>query len=484
MTIAKIILKNEVACNINGLDLDTRKKLSEKYSFFVPHARYSPSYRLGRWDGKINFFSIGGSTYNNLLEEIVPDLIQSGYEVDIEDNRVAASIGTLEPVERDTFAHIIWPEGHPFEGKPVELHDHQINAINQYLENPQCIQELSTSAGKTIITAALSQRIEKYGRSIVIVPNKSLVEQTLADYQNFELDVGVYYGDRKDLDKTHTICTWQSLESLERQKRDEKRSDAVEEFVSGVCCVIVDEVHGADAAALKRLLSGPMANIPLRWGLTGTIPKDQGSQMSIKVNLGPIVNKVKASDLQELGILSSCNINVLQTQENIVYNNYQSELSFLVTDPVRLDWMAEKIKEISYSGNTLVLVDRIKTGEELVARIQDSVFVSGEVKQKKRKEEYKDINLGEGKVLVATFGVAAVGISITRLHNVVLVEPGKSFVRVIQSIGRGLRKGFDKDHVDIWDICANAKYSKKHLTERKRFYSDAEYPFTIKKIYR
>ena len=120
----------------------------------------------------------------------------------------------------------------------------------------------------------------------------------------------------------------------------------------------------------------------------------------------------------------------------------------------------------------------------MVARIKDSVFVSGDVNQKKRKQEYKDINLGEGKILIATFGVAAVGISITRLHNVVLIEPGKSFVRVIQSIGRGLRKGFDKDHVNIWDICANAKYSKKHLSERKRYYSEAEYPFTVKKIYR
>ena len=484
MTTAKIILKNEVACSINGLDLDTRKSLSEKYSFFVPHARYAPSYRLGRWDGKINFFSIGGSTYNNLLEEIVPTLIENGYEIDIEDNRIQFDVGKLDPVERDTYSHIIWPEGHPFEGKPVELHEHQINAINQYLENPQCIQELSTSAGKTIITAALSQRIEQYGRSIVIVPNKSLVEQTLADYVNFGLDVGVYYGDRKDTDKQHTICTWQSLESLERQKRDEKRTDAVAEFIDGVCCVIVDEVHGADAAALKRLLSGPMANIPFRWGLTGTIPKDPGSQMSIRVNLGPLVNKVKASELQELGILSSCDIHILQTQENIVYNNYQSELSFLVTDSDRLDFLASKIEEISLSGNTLVLVDRLKTGEELVARIKDSVFVSGDVNQKKRKQEYKDINLGEGKILIATFGVAAVGISITRLHNVVLIEPGKSFVRVIQSIGRGLRKGFDKDHVNIWDICANAKYSKKHLSERKRYYSEAEYPFTVKKIYR
>ena len=484
MTIAKIILKNEVACSINGLDLDTRKKLSEKYSFFVPHARYSPSFKLGRWDGKINFFSIGGSTYNNLLEEIVPDLIQSGYEIDIEDNRVAASIGAFDPVERDTFSHIIWPAGHPFEGKPVELHDHQINAINQYLENPQCIQELSTSAGKTIITAALSYLVQSYGRSIIIVPNKSLVEQTFADYENFGLDVGVYYGDKKDLDKTHTICTWQSLESLERQKRNEKRSDAVEEFVSGVCCVIVDEVHSADSNSLKRILSGPMANIPLRWGLTGTIPKDKGSQMSLQVNIGPVVNKVKASDLQELGILSSCNINVLQTQENIVYNNYQSEMSFLTTDDSRLAWIAEKLIEISYSGNTLVLVDKLKTGEGLTSKIPNSVFVSGDVKQKTRKEEYKDINLGEGKVLIATYGVAAVGLNIIRLHNVVLIEPGKSFVRTIQSIGRGLRKGFDKDHVEIWDICANAKYSKKHLAERKGFYKDAQYPYTIKKIYR
>jgi len=484
MTVATITLKNEVTSHIEGLDLDTRKKLSQKYSFFLPNARYSPQYKLGRWDGKISYFSIGGSTYNNLLDDIVPILVKDGYEIQLDDQRKSFEYGSFEPVTKDSFSHIIWPDGHPMAGKPIELHDHQASAINKFLENPQAIQELATSFGKTIVTAALSSRVEKFGRTIVIVPNKSLVDQTLADYVNFGLDVGVYFGDRKELNKTHTICTWQSLESLERQKRDEKRDDAVAELVEGVICVICDESHQVDAPVLRRLLGGPLADVPIRWGMTGTIPKDKGAQMALLVNVGPVVNVVKASELQDLGILSSCNINVLQTQENILYNNYQSEVSFLATDPNRLDWIAAKILEISQTGNTLVLFDRIKTGDELLSRLPDSSFVSGRVKQKKRKEEYTEINFSDNKILLATAQVAAVGISITRLHNVVLIEPGKSFVRVIQSIGRGLRKGFDKDHVEIWDICANAKYSKKHLTERKSFYKDAQYNFTVKKIYR
>ena len=74
------------------------------------------------------------------------------------------------------------------------------------------------------------------------------------------------------------------------------------------------------------------------------------------------------------------------------------------------------------------------------------------------------------------------GINIPRIFNLVLVEPGKSFIRVIQSIGRGIRKAEDKDHVEIWDITSTAKFSKRHLTERKKFYNEARYPYTIKKL--
>lgn len=479
---AKIVLKDEVNCRIEGLSLLDRQHFSRKFAKMVPYAYHTPSYKLGRWDGKIYFFSQAGSTYNNILDEIVPEIIERGYSVDIDDKRIKYDFSKLTPIQEDTFQHIKWPKGHPHEGESVILRDYQVNAVNQFLKNPQCIQELSTSSGKTIITASLSKIVEPYGRTLVIVPNKSLVEQTYQDYENIGLDVGVYYGDKKELDKTHTICTWQSLESIERQKREGKRSDGLTEFAEGVFALIVDEAHQSDATVLKRILSGPFSHIPLRWGLTGTIPKDDISQMSLKINLGEVVNKVKASELQDLGVLSSCNINILQTTENVFYNNYQSEISYLVTDKSRLEWMADTIESIRKTGNTLVLVDRKKTGKELTGMLENSIFVHGETKQKNRKEQYDSINDSTDKILVATYGVAAVGISITKLNNVVLVEPGKSFVRVIQSIGRGLRKGFDKDHVDIWDITSTAKYSKKHLTERKRFYKEANYPFTIKKI--
>jgi superfamily II DNA or RNA helicase len=141
--------------------------------------------------------------------------------------------------------------------------------------------------------------------------------------------------------------------------------------------------------------------------------------------------------------------------------------------------MCAGIKE---SGNTLILVDRLDAGKQLEAQIPDSIFISGEIKLADRKEEYDEIRTSTNKVIIATYGVAAVGLNIPRIFNLVLLEPGKSFVRVIQSIGRGIRKAEDKDFVQIWDITSTCKYAKRHLTERKKFYKDAKYPFTIEKV--
>jgi superfamily II DNA or RNA helicase len=112
----------------------------------------------------------------------------------------------------------------------------------------------------------------------------------------------------------------------------------------------------------------------------------------------------------------------------------------------------------------------------------DVVFVSGSTKASERKDEYDDIATSTNKIIIATYGVAAVGINIPRIFNLVLLEPGKSFVRVIQSIGRGIRKAEDKDHVQIWDITSTCKFAKRHLTKRKQFYKEASYPFTIEKV--
>jgi superfamily II DNA or RNA helicase len=140
------------------------------------------------------------------------------------------------------------------------------------------------------------------------------------------------------------------------------------------------------------------------------------------------------------------------------------------------------IERVRESGNTLILIDRVAAGKELVARIRDAVFVSGATKGTDRQEEYDEVATASDKVIVATYGVAAVGINVPRLFNLVLIEPGKSFVRVIQSIGRGLRKAQDKDFVQIWDITSSCKFAKRHLTQRKKFYNDARYPISLEKV--
>ncbi len=482
---------------IEGLDLEVRKKLSTLFKYRMPYAIHTPAYRLGRWDGCVAFFQLGGSTYLNLLPEILPILEKYNYDVELEDQRKDFGDLTFNQVTEDTFADRVWPVGHPVAGEPVMLRDYQVEVVNNFLENPQCVQEVATGAGKTLMTAALSASVEKYGRSIVVVPNKSLVVQTEDDYRNLGLDVGVYFGDRKEVGKTHTICTWQSLNSLlksskNREDRDEPASMralkdskswyTIDDFLEDVICVIIDEVHQAKADALKTLLTGPMANIPIRWGLTGTIPKEKYEFSSLHVSLGDVVNQIAASELQEKGVLAQCHVSILQTQDHKEYANYQNEMQYLVTDETRIEWLANKINDIKESGNTLVLVDRIAAGDKLHQLIPGSVFIKGAVKLKDRKEAYDDIQTGTNMIIIATYGVAAVGINVPRIFNLVLVEPGKSFVRVIQSIGRGIRKAKDKDFVQIWDITSNCKFSKRHLAKRKAYYKDASYPYTVTKV--
>jgi superfamily II DNA or RNA helicase len=408
-------------------------------------------------------------------------LESKNYYIEVEDQRTSPALEFFEIFE-DFWGDLCWPKGHVAEGKPIRLRDYQCEVVNNFLKNPQALQEVATGAGKTIITATLSKICEKYGRTITIVPNKSLVEQTEEDFINVGLDVGVYYGDRKDLNKTHTICTWQSLNILEKKSQDNDELLSLAEFLDGVRTVIVDEVHMAKAEVLKKLLTQNLANAPIRWGLTGTIPKQDFEYQALRASLGDIINHISAHDLQQKGVLSNCQVNIVQTAEWKEFGSYSEELKYLVTDEIRMKYIANLIKDISESGNTLVLVNRIDSGKFLVEQLPDSVFISGEVKTKDRKEEYDQVKIVDNKIIVATYGVAAVGINIPRLFNLVLIEPGKSFVRVIQSIGRGLRKADDKDHVEIYDITASTKYAKRHLTERKKFYKDARYNFTIQKV--
>ena len=480
MSACKITILDEVNCKIAGLDLDTRKELVKRFKYEDPTARFRPSYKLGRWDGAVSFFGIGGTTYMSMLPQVLEYLEARNYYIELEDLRNPVDL-TFDQIKEDYWGDSTWPEGHRFAGQPIRLRDDQVEVINKFLQNPQCLQEIATGFGKTITTATLAKLCEKYGRTITIVPNKSLVEQTEEDFINCGLDVGVYYGDRKDYNKTHTIATWQSLNVLEKKSYDSDTNDLAN-FLAGIQCVMVDEVHMAKADVLKKLLTRNLANASIRWGLSGTIPKEDFEFQSLRAGIGDVVHRVSAHELQEKGVLSQCHVNIIQTAEFREFPTYSQEINFLVTDPNRMTWVAKSVYNISETGNTLVLVNRIESGRLLLEHIPDAVFISGNVKTKDRKDEYDEIKTSNNKIIVATYGVAAVGINIPRIFNLVLLEPGKSFVRVIQSIGRGIRKADDKDFVQVWDITAATKRSKKHLTERKRYYKEAQYPFTVEKV--
>jgi len=475
-------IRDEVNVKFVGLDVKTRRAISDAVKYFLPYAYHMPAYKLGRWDGCVRYCDVGGRTYMNLLDKLLPIVQQHGYDIEVQDNRNPWQLNFQE-IEQTRYENVAWPKGHPAEGEPIILRDYQVDVINNFLRNPQSLQEVATGAGKTLITAALSDCCEPFGRTIVIVPNKDLVVQTERDYKNLGLDVGVLFGDRKEYDKTHTICTWQSLSIMEKKSKKYEADFPIDDFLDGVVCIMVDEVHKAKADVLRNLLSGPFRNVPVRWGLTGTIPKDEHEAVGCVCSLGPVIGNLSSKELQDRGVLANLDINILQLQDGVLgFNNYAQELKWLVTDKDRVKEISDIVMRLSGNGNTLVLIDKLATGELLADMHPDWVFISGEMKVADRQKEYREVSEMDNKVIVATYGVAAVGINIPRIFNLVLLEPGKSFVRVIQSIGRGIRKAEDKDYLNVIDITSNLKYSKRHLTKRKAFYKEQGFPYQVTKV--
>jgi hypothetical protein len=176
-------IRDEVNVKFVGLGTRARKKISDAVKYFLPYAYHTPAYKLGRWDGCVRFCDIGGRTYFNLLDRLLPLIVEEGYEIEINDQRKVWNFN-FTTVQQTDYDHIAWPAKHPRAGEPIILRDYQVEVINRFLDNPQCLQQIATGAGKTLVTAVLSHKCEPYGRTIVIVPNKDLVVQTERDYIN------------------------------------------------------------------------------------------------------------------------------------------------------------------------------------------------------------------------------------------------------------------------------------------------------------
>ncbi|MGA1048141.1 MAG: hypothetical protein ACO3UU_09025, partial [Minisyncoccia bacterium] len=130
---AKIVIRDEVNCKIEGLELDCRKALVRKFEHEVPGARYLPAVRLGRWNGKVSYCSLAGSTYINLLTDIIPILEEYDYDIELVDLREYQTSFTFDEIKEDSFSNKAWPKGHTNEGEPIMLRDYQVDIVNNFL---------------------------------------------------------------------------------------------------------------------------------------------------------------------------------------------------------------------------------------------------------------------------------------------------------------------------------------------------------------
>lgn len=327
----------------------------------------------------------------------------------------------------------------------------------------------------TSMCAAMCMMLARTGMQVVvIVPSQDLINQTAAEftarYKHIagDITVGTYSGDEKNIDHPIVIATWQSLQNAPH-------------YMGYFQAVIVDEAHGAKAEVIRDLINNHGKHIAYRYGVTGTFPKPETDQYALKTSIGQIHATVDAAWLIANGYLSSVDITAIETQDIVEeeFPDYQSEKAFLGRSPDRLELLAKLImQKRDEIGNTLVLVNSIPQGQALEELIPGAVFLFGESATDLRKQNYKQYAERDDIILIATVGIASTGISIDRIFVQWLVDTGKSFVKCIQSVGRGLRKRGDKTHVCVFDFHSKLKFSKKHFKKRKDYYVEAGYPIS------
>ena len=475
---ATIEIIDEVNIRIRGVDQITLQKAQEHLTYFFPAYMFTPAYKLGRWDGRIKLLTASGMTYLNLLEDILPILENGGYSFEIVDFREDYS-GIIEQIklpDNQLFSQ------YQIKDKPVILRDYQLSAIHTAIQTGAGLLELATGSGKTLICAAISRVYMDYGHVVVIVPDIGLILQTQYTFNQVGLNAGVWYMDAKDRRQV-TISTWQSL-------------DKTPELFSDVKCVILDEAHQGKAKTINEIMTGPAANVPFRFGCTGTVPKEDLFRQQLKASIGPVIFKYQTWQLQNQGVLAQTKITqfcLLDThnpdypdyvpEENrknrrnwgdSSFEEWKDQVNWFFHNKARLNYVRELVLSLTEeNGNTLILVQFREHGKILEQLIPGSISLDGRDRPEFRKEVYDSFDTTDGNILIATMGIASTGIDIPRIFNLIVIEQGKKFEKVMQILGRGLRKTEDKHTLSAIDIHGNHGFSYAHANKRRALYREA-----------
>ena len=478
-------------------DFGKLTEVSEAFTFYVPNHRFHPKVRARLWDGKIRLYSLHTKLiYKGLIPHLVEFASSRGYTVGIDPEIVKKTpkfIHTEEEVQ--SYFEQLQPA---YKGQILTAMDHQVDGVRHILEHARGLLLSPTGSGKSLIIYAL---IRYYldnleGKVLLVVPTVSLVTQMINDFKEYStvnqwsVDDnchGVYSGQEKTSKKSVIITTWQSAINQDK------------EYFEQFSCVFIDEAHQAKSKSITKILES-CTRTPVRVGLTGTLDGMQTNKLVIEGLTGKVHKVITTRELMDKDLLSKLHINCItlkhpeQDAKDLKGSTYQEEIEYLINHTARNDFITQLTTKLK--GNTLVLFQYVeKHGEVLYELIKNNVdkdrkvfFIHGKTEVEIRESARTITENEENAIIVASVGVFSIGVNIRRLHNIVFASPSKSRIRVLQSIGRQLRKSEYKNLATLYDISDDLhhknhlNYTLKHFIDRLKIYNDEQFDFELHNV--
>jgi len=464
-------------------DRGIAQELSDYFCFFVPGHQFTPAYKSRIWDGKIRLADLRSFTiYHGLVPYIEIFCKERDYTLEIDsDVSVTQNFSLVEAKEFvDTLK------------LPHEIRDYQLKSFVQAIRNKRMLLLSPTASGKSLVLYCIIRYLQiENGRGLLIVPTTSLVEQMYKDFEDYGYDSEQYChrqysGKDKHTNKFLTITTWQSIYKNPGEYFEQF------DFVLG------DEAHQFKAKSLTTILSG-CVNAKYRIGTTGTLDGTQTHKLVLEGLFGPVYKATSTADLIDKGQLASFKIKclILKHPESVCKMarswDYNQELEYIVMNTARNNFI--KNLALSLNGNTLILFQFVeKHGKDLYANIKEHAknrhvfFVFGGTDVEIRESVRAITEKERDAIIVASYGTFSTGVNIRNLHNIIFASPSKSRIRNLQSIGRGLRIGDNKDEAVLFDISDDFRigkytnYTLKHFVDRVRIYDDEKFKYKFYNI--
>ena len=459
-------------------------ELSEYFSFYVPGYKFMPAYKHKVWDGKIRLFNrMTGELNAGLWLNLKKFAKDRDYLIETKTTDYGIPLGD------DNIPDIDF-------NLPLNLRDYQHEAIKLSLKRHRAVILSPTGSGKSYIIYVIMkyylERIEQNKKVLIVVPTTGLVEQMYNDFSDYEMDVEknvhkIYSGKDKLTQKRIIISTWQSIYKLQKK------------WFEQFGMIFGDECHGFKSKSLSSIMN-KATEAKYRFGTTGTLDGTQTHRLVLEGLFGPVYKAISTKQLQDNNTLAPLNINILllnydvDIRKNFGKRTYQDEIDYIISNTKRNNFI--KNLALRLEGNTLVLFSRVESHGKILYDLinnhkeekRKAFFVSGEVPTSDREAIRGIVEKQKNAIIVASLGTFSTGINIRNLHNIIFASPSKSQIRVLQSIGRGLRKSDNGKTTQLFDLADDLHWKKRqnytltHSAERLKIYKKEQFQFKVIKV--